>query len=307
MDAVESSLALAPPRVDVAASRSVGRRILAHAARSGGFRIGAAGLALLVLAAALYPELSGIDPTKMDIRARLLPPLFLGDKWSWAHPLGTDQIGRDMLVRCLVGLRYSLLIGVASVAVTVVIGCALGTVAGYFGGRTDTVIMRITDAQLSIPMIILAIAVLGADRPTIPAIILVLGLSNWPVYARVMRSVVMAERGREYVRAAQVSGATHPRIILTLLVPLLVPPLLFTSVLDVARMMIFESTLGFLGLGVQPPMSSWGVLIKDGAEKMEEYWWLLVFPGGAFSLTLFALNFLGDGLRDALDVRSSKD
>ncbi len=158
-----------------------------------------------------------------------------------------------MLVRCLIGLRYSFLIGVASVALTLAIGCTLGMVAGYFGGRTDTVVMRITDAQLSIPMIILAIAVLGVSRPTIPAIILVLGLSNWPVYARVMRSVVMAERGREYVRAAQVSGASHARIVVSLLAPLLVPPLLFASVLDIARMMIFESTLGFLGLGVQPP------------------------------------------------------
>ncbi len=127
-------------------------------------------------------------------------------------------------MRSLVGLRYSVLIGVASVAVTLLIGCALGTIAGYFGGRTDTVIMRITDAQLSIPMIILAIAVLGVSRPTIPAIVLVLGLSNWRSTPASCASVVMAERGREYVRAAQVSGATHLRIILTLLVPLLVPP-----------------------------------------------------------------------------------
>ncbi|QIJ76312.1 ABC transporter permease subunit [Methylobacterium sp. NI91] len=293
MDAVDTTLALAPPRVDVTASRSIGRRILGRAARSGGFRIGAVLLAGLVLAAALYPELSGIDPAMRDIRARLLPPLFLGDKWSWAHPLGTDQIGRDMLVRCLVGLRYSLLIGVASVAVTVLIGCALGTVAGYFGGRTDTVIMRITDAQLSIPMIILAIAVLGADRPTIPAIILVLGLSNWPVYARVMRSVTMAERGREYVRAAQVSGATHPRILLTLLVPLLVPPLLFTSVLDVARMMIFESTLGFLGLGVQPPTPTFGSIIADGRKYLLNAWWIATMPGVFLCLTLTAINLIG--------------
>lgn len=273
--------------------RSLGQRILIRASRSTEFRIGVALFLLLLLAAALYPELSGIDPTKMDVRARLLPPVFMGDHWSWAHPLGTDQIGRDMLVRSLVGLRYSFLIGVASVAVTLFIGCAFGTIAGYVGGRTDTIIMRITDAQLSIPMIILAIAVLGVSRPTIPAIILVLGLSNWPVYARVMRSVVMAERGREYVRAAKVSGATNARIILTLLLPLLFPPVLFTSVLDIARMMIFESTLGFLGLGVQPPTPTFGNIIADGRKYLLNAWWIATMPGVFLFLTLTSINLIG--------------
>lgn len=294
MSAIDPTFsALAPSAPSAKASRSISRRILGRAARSGGFRIGTGLFLLLLLAAALYPELSGLDPTKMDVRARLLPPLFMGEKWSWAHPLGTDQIGRDMLVRSLVGLRYSFLIGVASVAVTLFIGCALGTVSGYFGGRTDTVIMRLTDAQLSIPMIILAIAVLGVSRPTIPAIILVLGLSNWPVYARVMRSVVMAERGREYVRAAQVSGAGSTRILLTLLVPLLLPPILFTSVLDIARMMIFESTLGFLGLGVQPPTPTFGNIIADGRKYLLNAWWIATMPGIFLCLTLVSINLIG--------------
>ncbi|GGE05092.1 peptide ABC transporter permease [Aureimonas endophytica] len=299
MSAIDPILAAVPLAVDRRASRSLGRRILDRAGRSTEFRIGLALFLILALAAAIYPELSGIDPTKMDVKARLLPPLFLSDKWSWAHPLGTDQIGRDMLVRSLVGLRYSFLIGVASVAVTLLIGCALGTIAGYFGGRTDTIVMRITDAQLSIPMIILAIAVLGVSRPTIPAIILVLGLSNWPVYARVMRSVVMAERGREYVRAAQVSGAGHGRIILTLLVPLLVPPVLFTSVLDVARMMIFESTLGFLGLGVQPPTPTFGNIIADGRKYLLNAWWIATMPGVFLGLTLVSINLMGAALERA--------
>lgn len=290
---VESLVALGPHAAEPEASHSLGRRILGRAARSGGFRIGLAILAGLALAAALYPDLSGIDPNKMDVRARLLPPLFAGARWSLAHPLGTDQIGRDMLVRCLIGLRYSLLIGVTSVALTLAIGCTLGMVAGYFGGRTDTVVMRITDAQLSIPMIILAIAVLGVSRPTIPAIILVLGLSNWPVYARVMRSVVMAERGREYVRAAQVSGASHARIVVGLLAPLLVPPLLFASVLDIARMMIFESTLGFLGLGVQPPTPTFGNVIADGRKYLLNAWWIATMPGLFLGLTLTGINLIG--------------
>lgn len=274
-------------------SRSIPRRIFDRAAAAPGFRIGLAIFIILVLAAALYPELSGIDPTKMNVRARLLPPLLMGDNWSWAHPLGTDQIGRDMLVRSLVGLRYSFLIGIASVAVTLVIGCALGTIAGYFGGRTDTLIMRLTDAQLSIPMIILAIAVLGVSRPTIPAIVLVLGLSSWPVYARIMRSIVMTERQREYVRAAKLGGATDVRIILTLLLPLLLPPVIFTSVLDVARMMIFESILGFLGLGVQPPTPTFGNIIADGRKYLLNAWWIATMPGVFLGLTLTSINLIG--------------
>jgi peptide/nickel transport system permease protein len=293
------SSALETPAVTEAASRSISRRILDRAVSAPGFRVGLAIFLILALAAALYPEISGIDPTKMDVRARLLPPLFLGDKWSWLHPLGTDQIGRDMLVRALVGLRYSFLIGVSSVAVTLLIGCALGTIAGYFGGRIDMLIMRLTDAQLSIPMIILAIAVLGVSRPTIPAIILVLGLSSWPVYARIMRSIVMTERQREYVRAAKLGGSTDIRIILGLLVPLLLPPVIFTSVLDVARMMIFESILGFLGLGVQPPTPTFGNIIADGRKYLLNAWWIATMPGIFLGLTLTSINLVGASLERA--------
>jgi peptide/nickel transport system permease protein len=290
---------IATPIPDRPVSRSIARRIFDRAAATPGFRIGLGIFIVLALAAAFYPEFSGIDPTKMDVKARLLPPLLGGDKWSWLHPLGTDQIGRDMLVRSLVGLRYSFLIGVASVAVMLVIGCALGTVAGYFGGRTDAVIMRLTDAQLSIPMIILAISVLGVSRPTIPAIVLVLGVSNWPVYARIMRSIVMTERQREYVRAAKIGGSTDVRIIIKLLLPLLLPPVLFTSVLDVARMMIFESTLGFLGLGVQPPTPTFGNIIADGRKYLLNAWWIATMPGLFLGLTLTSINLIGSSLERA--------
>jgi peptide/nickel transport system permease protein len=287
------------PIPDSSTSRSIARRIFDRAASTPGFRIGVGIFIVLVLAATFYPEVSGIDPTKMDVKARLLPPLLLGDKWSWLHALGTDQIGRDMLVRSLVGLRYSFLIGIASVAVMLVIGCAMGTVAGYFGGRTDAIIMRLTDAQLSIPMIILAISVLGVSRPTIPAIVLVLGISNWPVYARIMRSIVMTERQREYVRAAKIGGSTDLRIIIKLLLPLLLPPVLFTSVLDVARMMIFESTLGFLGLGVQPPTPTFGNIIADGRKYLLNAWWIATMPGLFLGLTLTSINLIGSSLERA--------
>jgi peptide/nickel transport system permease protein len=238
----------------------------------------------------------------MAIKARYIPPVLAGNNWSWAHPLGTDQLGRDMLVRCLIGLRYSLLIGSLSVVVMLAVGCTVGTVAGYFGGRTDTMLMRLTDAQLSIPMIILAIAVLGVSRPTIPAIILVLGLSNWPVYARIMRSIVMTERQREYVRAAKIGGSTDLRIILTLLVPLLLPPVLFISVLDLARMMIYESILGFLGLGVQPPTPSFGNIIADARGYLVSAWWVATMPGIFLAITLTSINLVGVSLERARDT-----
>lgn len=293
-DTLDDVAAAAPLR---AASPS--RRIWRAAFASTEFRVGMILFSLLVLLALLYPALSSIDPTKMNIAGRLQSPPLMGDKWSWSALLGTDQLGRDMLVRSLVGLRYSLLIGLSTVIVMLTIGCVLGMLAGYYGGKIDMVIMRLTDAQLSIPMIILAITVLGVSRPTIPAIILVLGLSSWPVYARVMRSVVMTERRSEYVRAAQVSGASDLRIMVMLLAPLVLPPIIFISVLDVARMMIFESILGFIGLGVQPPTPTFGNIIADGRKYLLNAWWIATMPGLFLCLTLTSINLMGASLERA--------
>ncbi|MFO1138507.1 MAG: ABC transporter permease [Paracoccus sp. (in: a-proteobacteria)] len=279
--------------------RSVASRIWRQAFASVEFRIGLIVLTLLVLAALLYPTISGIDPTKMNIKAKLTPPMFLGEGWSFAHPLGTDQLGRDMLVRSLVGLRYSLLIGVSTTVLMVLVGALVGLFAGYFGGRIDTVLMRLTDAQLSIPMIILAITILGVSRPTIPSIIMVLGLAGWPVYARVMRSTVMAERKKEFVRGAMILGATDWRIMFTLILPLVLPPLAFVAVLDVARMMIFESVLGFLGLGVQPPTPTFGNIIADGRKYLMNAWWIATMPGVFLVLVLTSINLMGAALERA--------
>lgn len=205
-----SSETTALPDMDAEKRLSISRRIALGAWQSVEFRIGLFVFLGMVLMAIFYPMISEIDPVKMNVRARMVPPAFMGEGWTWAHPLGTDQLGRDMLLRSLVGLRYSLMIGLATVVLMLFVGCLVGLFAGYRGGLTDTVLMRITDAQLSIPMIILAIAILGVARPTIPAIIIVLGLSGWPVYARVMRSVIMAERKREFVRGATVLGGVGP-------------------------------------------------------------------------------------------------
>ncbi|MCG8358264.1 MAG: ABC transporter permease [Kiloniellales bacterium] len=262
------------------------------------FRFGFFAFATLLVLALIYPEVSGIDPTKMNYRERLVPPIFLGE-WTWAHPLGTDQLGRDVFVRCLVGLRYSVLIGVTTVILMFLVGCGLGLVSGFKGGWIDTVIMRLTDAQLSIPMIILAISILGVSRPTVPAIILVLGLSGWPLYARVARSVTLSERSKEYVRGERVLGASDWRIMLLFVAPAVLPPIAFVAVLDVARMMIFESILGFLGLGVQPPTPTFGNIIADGRKYLINAWWIATMPGLFLLVTLTSLNLMGAAMESA--------
>lgn len=293
-----SSIDITPPRA-IAREKTVSARIWQHALSSVEFRIGLVVFTVLLLATLFYPWLSGIDPLKMAIRDKLAPPLLLGEGWKWVHPLGTDQLGRDMLARALVGLRYSLLIGISTTVLMVLIGALVGLFAGYYGGRVDTVLMRLTDAQLSIPMIILAITILGVSRPTIPAIIVVLGLAGWPVYARVMRSTVMAERKKEYVRGAMVLGATDLRIMFTLILPLVLPPMCFVAVLDIARMMIFESVLGFLGLGVQPPTPTFGNIIADGRKYLMNAWWIATMPGVFLVLTLTSINLMGAALERA--------
>lgn len=281
------------------ALRTPTQRMLRAASKSAAFRFGFGLFLLLLFGALIYPELSSTDPTKMNISARFVPPLFLGENWTWAHPLGTDQLGRDLLLRCLVGLRYSVLIGVCTVVLMFVVGCGLGLVAGFKGKLTDTVIMRITDAQLSIPMIILAITILGISRPTAPAIILVLGLAGWPLYARVARSAALSEKGKEYIKGQRVLGASDWRIIVRFVAPAVLPPIAFVAVLDVASIMIFESILGFIGLGIQPPTPTFGSIIADGRKYLINSWWIATMPGVFLLLTLTSLNLMGAAMETA--------
>ena len=280
-------------------AQSVNRRILAAAWSMRSFRIGLYIFAALLLVSAIYPELSSITATKMIVKDKFLPPLFLGDKWTWTHPLGTDQLGRDMLMRCLIGLRFSLLIGVVTVVLVFLIGCSLGLLAGFKGGWWDTIIMRITDAQLSIPMIILAITILGVTKPEAFTIIIVLALSGWPLYARVARSAAVTERGKEYVRGLRVLGAGDWRILLLFAAPNILPPIAFVAVLDVARMMIFEAILGFLGLGIQPPTPSFGSIISDSRKYLINAWWIATSPGVFLAMALTSINLMGSALEKA--------
>jgi peptide/nickel transport system permease protein len=204
-----------------------------------------------------------------------------------------------MLVRSFIGLRYSLLIGVTTVLIMFSIGCTLGIIAGFKGGLTSSSIMRLTDAQLSIPMIILAITILGVARPNIYSVTLVLALAGWPLYARVARSIAMSERGREFVRGARVLGASDWRIMITLIAPSVLPPIAFVAVLDIARIIIFEAILGFLGLGIQPPTPTFGNVIADARKYLINHWWIATIPGGFLLVLLTSINLMGASLERA--------
>lgn len=226
---------------------------------------------------------------------------------SAQHWLGTDQLGRDLLVRILYGGRVSIGVGLAATFVAITIGITYGAVAGYFGGKLDAVMMRVIDIIHSLPFTVFVILLTVFFGHNIYLLFVAIGAVEWLTMARIVRSQVMSIKRTEYVEAARSLGFGKRRIIFRHIIPNALGPVIVYTTLTIPVVMLLEAFLSFLGLGVRPPMSSWGVLIKDGAEKMEEYWWLLVFPGAIFSLTLFSLNFLGDGLRDALDVRSSKD
>jgi peptide/nickel transport system permease protein len=278
--------------------RSATVRLWATASRQLEFRIGLVLIAALIALALTWPMLSPFSPTKIVVADRFLPPFFLSGH-KWAHLLGTDQLGRDLLLRSLIGLQNALLISVTVVILMFIVGSVVGIVSGYFGGRIDIVLMRLTDAQLSIPLIVLAIIILTVSRPTPLKVILVLALSGWPVYARVTRSVTIAERRREYVRGAMILGATNFRIMTLMIAPNILPPVAFVAVLDVARMMIYEATLGFIGIGVQPPVPTFGNIIADGQKYLINAWWIATMPGMFLFVSLLSINLIGVSLERA--------
>lgn len=226
---------------------------------------------------------------------------------SGTHWLGTDQLGRDLLTRLMFGGRISLMVGLVATFVALVIGVVYGAISGYAGGKLDRVMMRIVDIIYALPFTIFVILLTVMFGRDIKLIFVAIGAVEWLTMARIVRGQIMSIKRMEFIEAARSLGLGTPRIIFRHMIPNILGPIIVYTTLTIPGVMLLEAFLGFLGLGVQPPMSSWGVLIKDGAERMEEYPWLLIFPGTVFSLTLFSLNFLGDGLRDALDVRGAKD
>ena len=224
---------------------------------------------------------------------------------SVEHLLGTDVLGRDLLSRLLYGARISLLVGFVATGVALVIGVSWGIVAGYFGGKVDSVMMRIVDVLYGLPFIIFIILLMVIFGRNIWLLFAAIGAVEWLTMARIVRAQVIGLKNQEFVQAAQVMGVSNFSMFRRHILPNILGPIAVYATLTIPQVMLLEAFLSFLGLGIQPPMSSWGTLIRYGVESMEEHYWLLIYPGLTFTITLFALNFFGDGLRDALDPKTS--
>jgi peptide/nickel transport system permease protein len=263
--------------------------------------VASAGLMLLIVASALLaPWISPHDPLTVDIRHRMGPPAWMPGG-TREHVLGTDQIGRDLLSRVIWGGRVSLLVGVSAVLLSATIGVLLGLAGGYFAGRTDWTIMTLINVMLTFPFVLLALAVIAVLGPSLTNMIIVLGVTGWPVYARVIRAETYALCEREFVLAARALGMSHARIVFRQILPNLVSPIVVIATLQIAQVIILESFLSFLGLGVQPPTPAWGNMLGEGRVYMLNAWWIAAFPGLAIFVTTLVINLIGNGLRDWLD------
>jgi peptide/nickel transport system permease protein len=261
---------------------------------------GGAFVALLAVVALAAPWLAPQDPVRQSLRARLAAPTLEAVDGK-AHLLGTDHLGRDVLSRVIWGARVSLLVGFAAVGVGGIVGAGLGLLAGYRGGWADTVIMTVADAQLAFPFVLLAIGIIAVLGPSFPTLIVVIGLSGWVAYARVLRSQVLVLRSREFVDAIQALGGSVPRIVGRHIVPNVLSSLVVIATLELARAIVLEATLSFLGLGIQPPTPSWGGMVQEGREYLDTAWWISTCPGLILMLTSVAVSRTGDWLRDLLD------
>jgi peptide/nickel transport system permease protein len=284
--------------VDLTPGALLRRRLLAHR----GFMLGAGVLLAITLLAVFAPWLAPHDPYAQDLSRRLVNPIW-HDDGRWTHPLGTDHLGRDILARIIYGSRIALLVGLAAVLISGLLGMAIGLIAGYFGGRVDDFLMRLADVQLAFPFILLAIAVIGVLGPSLRNIIIVIGVSSWVVYARVVRGEVLSIRERDFVQAAIALGSRDTHVLVRHVLPNTFTPWLVVATLDMARVIVIESALSFLGLGVQPPTPTWGGMLADGRVYLSTAWWLATFPGLAILVTVLGINLFGDGLRDTLDPR----
>jgi len=272
----------------------VGRRTRRLAIMGGLFVAG------LLAVAAAAPWLAPQDPVRQSLRARLSAPTLEGSDGK-AHPLGTDHLGRDVLSRTVYGARVSLTVGFAAVVIGGLVGAGLGIAAGYRGGWLDTAIMTVADAQLAFPFILLAIGIIAVLGPSFPTLIVVIGLSGWPGYARVLRSQVLVLRSREFVDAIHALGGTVVRVVGRHILPNVLSSLVVIGTLELARSIVLEATLSFLGLGIQPPTPSWGGMVQEGREYLDTAWWISTFPGLVLMLTSVAVSRTGDWLRDLLD------
>jgi peptide/nickel transport system permease protein len=263
--------------------------------------VAAAVLMLLIVASAVFaPVVAPDNPLAVDIKHRLAPPAWMHGG-GLDHLLGTDQVGRDLLSRVIYGGRVSLVVGVAAVVISASLGVLLGLGAGYFGGRVDWTIMTLVNIMLTFPFVLLALAVIAVLGPSLVNMIFVLGIADWPLYARVIRAETLSLREREFVTASRALGLGHLRIMFRQILPNLVSLIVVIATLQVARVIILESFLSFLGLGIQPPTPAWGNMLGEGRVYLLNSWWIAAFPGLAIFVTTLAINLMGNGLRDWLD------
>ncbi|WP_050526361.1 ABC transporter permease [Pseudorhodobacter aquimaris] len=251
---------------------------------------------LLVVVAILAPVLAPHDPYLQDLGNRMVKPIFMGG--TWEHPLGTDHLGRDYLSRLIYGARVSLLIGGVAALISGVIGTAMGVAAGFFGGKVDAVVTFLINVRLAMPVVLVALAVVAIMGGSLQVVIGVLGLLLWDRFAVVMRASTLQVRQREYVSAAQAIGASTPRVILSEIMPNIVNNLIVIVTLEMAHAILLEAALSFLGLGVQPPTPSWGLMVSEGKNMMLFEPWLVLIPGVVLFVLVLAINLMGDGLRD---------
>jgi peptide/nickel transport system permease protein len=294
-----ATLNQAAPLVAPRRSTAVGRFLAELWQDKAGF-LGFWFLVLLVLAATFAPLITPYEPDAQTLGDRLLPPSFV-EGGSTAHLLGTDNLGRDVLSRLVFGARISLLVGVSVVVIAGTFGVVAGLVSGYAGGRTDAVIMRIVDTQVAFPGLLLALIILTVVGPSVTALIIVLSINGWMVYARLTRGTVLSVKASEHVEAAEIIGARPSRVIFRHILPGLTAPLLTLGILEFARIVLAEAALSFLGLGVQPPATSWGLDVAIGRDYIFNSWWLITFPGIAIALTVLSVNMLASWLRIQAD------
>ena len=263
---------------------------------------GAATLCAVAVSAIAAPLLAPHDPLRQDLPQRLMPPGAVLD--GITHLLGTDSLGRDVLSRIIYGARVSLTVAFVAVAMAGLTGVVAGLLSGYYRGTVDAVLMRLADVILSVPFLLLAIATVAVLGPNFTNLILVLGCTRWPRYARVTYAQTLAVREQEFVHAERALGASDGRILARHLLPNVLSPIMVVATLEVGLMIIFEAALSFLGLGVQPPAPSWGGMLSEGRDYLATAWWLATFPGLAIMVTVLAANLVGDGMREVLDPRA---
>ncbi len=274
-------------------------RLWRRIVRNKAVMVGGTLLLVIVIVALFAPWLSPHDAYAQDLAHRTVPPVWY-EAGSWLHPLGTDPLGRDYLSRLFFGGRISLLIGLSVALISGLIGTTMGMLAGYFGGRTDMVVSFLVTTRLSMPVILVALATVALMGGSLWVVIMVLGLLKWDRFAVVMRSATQQVRSLDYVAAAQAAGASTLRVLLGEVLPNVLPHLIVVATLEAASAILLEAALSFLGLGVQPPLPSWGLMISEAKAYMFFSFWLIALPGGALALLIFAINLAGDGLRDLL-------